>query len=103
VYIQRIYYVYMNTTVINIRTDKKIKAQAQKIAADLGFSLSSLLNAYLHQLVKTKKVEFEEEAYEPMPYLKRVLKQAEKNWEKGNYTKLRTPEEIDLYMKRIMK
>ena len=45
-------------TVINIKTDKDIKKLAQKTAGDLGLSLSTLINAYLRQFVRTKEAYF---------------------------------------------
>ena len=48
----------MNSAVINIKTQPIIKKQAQIVAKELGFSLSSLVNAYLKQLIKTKTVHF---------------------------------------------
>jgi len=45
-------------TVINIKTDKEIKKNAQKVAEDLGFSLSAVINAYLRQFVRNKEVYF---------------------------------------------
>ena len=45
-------------TVINIKTDKKVKRNAQKVAEDLGFSLSAVINAYLKQFVRNKEVYF---------------------------------------------
>ena len=45
-------------TVINIKTDKEIKKDAQKIARDLGFSLSAIINAYLRQFIRNKEVHF---------------------------------------------
>lgn len=47
-----------NNHVINIKIDAKTKAEAQQVAEDLGFSLSSLLKGYLKQLIHTKKVSF---------------------------------------------
>jgi antitoxin component of RelBE/YafQ-DinJ toxin-antitoxin module len=41
----------MYTAVINVKTHPEIKSQAKKIAEELGFSLSSLVNAYLKQLI----------------------------------------------------
>ena len=38
----------LNSTVINIKTDDKVKKQAQKIAADLGLSLSGVINGFLN-------------------------------------------------------
>ena len=48
----------MNTAVINIKTDPKVKSEAQQIASDMGLNLSILLNAFLRQFVKTKSVTF---------------------------------------------
>ncbi|OGZ18299.1 MAG: hypothetical protein A2V72_00840 [Candidatus Nealsonbacteria bacterium RBG_13_37_56] len=45
-------------TVINIKTDKKVKKNAKKIAEDLGFSLSAVINAYLKQFVRNKEIYF---------------------------------------------
>lgn len=74
----------MNTTVINFKTDTKIKRGAQAVAKDLGFSLSSVLNAYLRNLIRTRKVEFSDDVrLEPTPYLKRILKQSEKDEKVG--------------------
>ncbi len=81
-----IYFVYtifiMNTAVINIKTEVSTKKQAQKIASGLGISLSSFINAYLKELIKTKRVEFSL-GETPSPYLIKVLKQAEKNLKEG--------------------
>lgn len=68
----------MNTAVINIKTDSKIKKQAQKVAGDLGFSLSSLINGYLKQLVRTKGIQFSlVDNEEPSDYLVRALHESE--------------------------
>lgn len=45
-------------TVINIKTDKEVKKNAQKVATALGFSLSAVINAYLKQFVRNKEVYF---------------------------------------------
>jgi len=45
-------------TVINIKTDKEVKRDAQRVAENLGFSLSALINAYLRQFVRNKEVYF---------------------------------------------
>lgn len=60
-----------------------IKQKAQKVASELGFSLSSLINAYIKQLVKTKRVDFRLDE-QPSEYLLSAIKQAEKNLKKGN-------------------
>ncbi|MBI2049633.1 type II toxin-antitoxin system RelB/DinJ family antitoxin [Candidatus Roizmanbacteria bacterium] len=74
----------MNTAVINIKTQPEIKAKAQKIAKTIGVSLSSLLNAYLKQFIKTKTVTFSAREDEiPNEYFKRTLAKARKNWKEG--------------------
>ena len=72
----------MNTAVINIKTEEKVKKQAQNIAHDLGLNLSSLINAYLKQLVRTRRIEFDLEG-EPSDFLIRSIRRAEKNIKEG--------------------
>lgn len=45
-------------TVINIKTDKEVKENAQKIASDLGLSLSAIINASLRQLIRSRGAYF---------------------------------------------
>lgn len=73
----------MNTTAIYIRTEPKVKAKAQKVAKELGFSLSSLVNAWLRQLIKTKTVNFSAREEEPSEYLIKAIKDAEEALKKG--------------------
>ena len=44
--------------VINIKTEKNIKTHAQKLAKEMGFSLSAIINAYLRQFLRNKEVYF---------------------------------------------
>lgn len=74
----------MNTTAIYIKTEPKMKAEAQKVARELGFSLSSLVKAWLRQLIKTKTVTFSAEDEIPNEFTRAILKQAEKDYRKGN-------------------
>lgn len=74
----------MNTAVIITKTDPEIKAEAQKIAKALGFNLSALVNGWLRQLIKTKTVTFSASDEEPSEYLLNLMKQAEKDYKKGN-------------------
>lgn len=54
--------VSMNTAAIYIKTQPEIKAKAQKIAKTLEMSLSALVNIWLIQFVKTRRVNFSIEA-----------------------------------------
>lgn len=73
----------MNTAAIYIKTEPEVKAKAQKVAKELGFSLSSLLNAWLRHLIKTKTVTFSATDEVPNRHLKQVIRQAEKDWKAG--------------------
>jgi addiction module RelB/DinJ family antitoxin len=75
----------MNTAVINIKTQPETKAKAQEIAKAIGVSLSSLLNAYLKQFIRTKSITFSAREEEiPNAHTLKVLKKAEENYKKGN-------------------
>ena len=75
----------MGTAVINIRTDAKVKSQAQKIAAELGISLSALINGFIRNLVRTKRVEFDLNPKGVDSYTKEVILEAIKYYsEKTN-------------------
>lgn len=69
----------MNTAVINIKTDSKVKKQAQRVAAELGFSLSALVNGYLRELVRTQRVSFSIKEEELSPLAVEGLKKSEKD------------------------
>ena len=72
----------MNTAVVNIKVEPNIKKEAQKVAKDLGLSLSSLINAYLKQLVRSKRVILTLEE-EPTDYLLNALRESKENIKKG--------------------
>lgn len=75
----------MNTSVINIKTDPKIKSQAKKIASNLGLSLSALINGYLRQLIKTKTVHFSATEEVPSEYMLQSLRESEEDRKAGRY------------------
>ena len=76
----------MNTAVIITKTDPQVKRKAQKIAKEIGVSLSSLINAYLKQLVRTRRVEFDLEE-EPSDYLIKAIRRSEKNIREGKVSR----------------
>ena len=78
----------MNTATIFIKTEPKVKEEAKKTAAELGFSLSSILNAFLRQLVKTKTITFSaKELGEldeiPNEYFRNAIKKAREERKQG--------------------
>ncbi len=72
----------MNTAVINLRVEARLKADARAVARKLGFNLSSILKGYLVELVKIKRVDFGA-TEDPSPWLVRQLRQAEKEMREG--------------------
>lgn len=70
----------MKSTVINIKTTAHTKVRAQKVADELGFGLSTLINGFLTQLIKTKRIEFfTHVGEEPSEYLLEALEEAKKS------------------------
>lgn len=72
----------MSKTTINIKADKDIKEKAQKTAKDLGLPLSTIINAYLHQFVRSKEVYFNIEG-ELKPEVKKRLNKLEEEARAG--------------------
>jgi len=90
------------SSIINIRTDKKVKTDAQKIASDLGFSLSTLINAYLRNFIRTKTVHFSDDLQlSPTPYLQKSIKKSEENYKKGVYVHFDNPQEAMAYLENV--
>lgn len=46
----------MKTSIINVKTDKDVKRSAQRVAEELGLSLSTVINAYLKQFVRNREI-----------------------------------------------
>lgn len=75
----------MSQTAIYIKTESETKQKAQKVAKQLGLSLSAIVNGFLKQFIKTKTVTFSAHEDEiPNKHLRSVLKRAEENYRKGN-------------------
>ncbi|QQR64690.1 type II toxin-antitoxin system RelB/DinJ family antitoxin [Candidatus Kaiserbacteria bacterium] len=72
----------MKTTMINIKTDKKVKEEAQKLAEELGFTLSSFITASLKQFIRTRSVQFSA-GYKMTPYLEGIIKEVEEDLKTG--------------------
>lgn len=78
--------VYMDTnthTILNIKTDKKLKAEAKAVAEQMGVPLSTILNSFLKQLVREREITFSAKVYEPTPFLVRALKSADEEFKSG--------------------
>ena len=65
------------------KTDKKLKEAAQKTAKRMGIPFSAALNRLMYEFVERQEITFSAQAYNPTPYLKRILKQGEKDLKAG--------------------
>lgn len=72
----------MNTTSLHIKIDSDVKEEAQKIADELGLSLSAVTKALLKQFIRTKQLSVGMPEV-PNEYLKRSLKQSEEDMKAG--------------------
>jgi len=86
-------YKSMNSAVINIKTDIKIKKEAQKITSDLGLSLSGAINGFLKQLIRDKTVLFSLNENVPSAYLLSSIKESESERKKGNFHSFKNSQE----------
>lgn len=71
------------STGIYIRINQSTKEKAQEVAGKLGFSLSTLIKAYVKQLIKTKRVDFSLDR-NVSQYFIDSIKRAEKDIAEGN-------------------
>jgi len=65
-------------TIINIKADKEVKEEAQKVAQELGLPLSTVINAYLKQFIRSREV-YISSAPQMNPELEKLLGQVEKD------------------------
>lgn len=80
----------MNAASILIKTDPRVKQEAQKTAKELGLSLSAVLNALLKQFIQSKTITFSQFEEEPSEYLLKEMKQARENRKAGKGSPLFT-------------
>lgn len=90
----------MNTAVINIKIDEKTKKEAQQIAKELGVSLSSVIKAYLKQLVRTKKIILTTEE-EPTEFMLDALKESKEDIKTGRVVSFKNIDNAIDYFKNL--
>jgi addiction module RelB/DinJ family antitoxin len=76
----------MRTAVISVKVDAETKQSATEVARSAGLTLSSLINAYLHQIVATRRIElFAPEAMTPR--LEGLIGEVESELQRGKMSK----------------
>lgn len=88
----------MNTAQIIIKTDPNTKREAQDTAKQLGFSLSSVMNALLHDFVRTKSVRVRL-IDEPSDSLRKSMQVAKEDRIQGKASKIfDNAKDLDAYL-----
>lgn len=72
----------MAQTVINFKTDSKLKAEAKKVLDGMGLNFSIAINNYLRTLIAERKVEFTEPEI-PNARLRKAIKEADEEYKSG--------------------
>lgn len=90
------------STVINFKTDKKIKTQAQKIAGEMGLNLSDILNIYLRGFVKKKElyINLNEDESNPSNELLEAAKEARKEYRGKKMKNFKCIDSLIAYLER---
>lgn len=86
-------------TMINIKADKEVKENAQKIAEELGLPLSGVINAFLKEFVRNRSISFS--AVPKMTsYLENILGKVEEDIkrDKNMVGPFSTAEKMDAYL-----
>lgn len=91
----------MNTAVINVKVNPDLKVQAQNLAEELGFSLSSLVNACLKQIVRSRSVSFSI-SEEPTEYMIKALKESKADIKAGRVISFRSGKEALAHLDKLI-
>jgi len=90
-----------NTAVINVKVNPELKAQAQNLAEELGFSLSSLVNACLKQIVRSGSVSFSV-SEEPTEYMLKALKESKADIKAGRVVSFERGKDALEYLDKLI-
>lgn len=85
---------------LTVKTDKRLKAEAQKTAERLGLPLGTVVNAFLKQFVRDQSFTISA-SYTPSSYLELILDEAERDIAAGRNMSpgFSTAEEAVAYLK----
>lgn len=74
----------MNTkTILNIKTEKKLKELAQKTAKKIGVPLATIMNAFLKQFVLSEEITFSAVSHKPSRELIKIVEDARGDYDRG--------------------
>lgn len=93
----------MNTASILIKTNPKVKAEAQKTAEEMGISLTSVINRYLKHFITTKSITFSAQDEIPNKYMLDSLKQSEDDYQRGRAVSFGSGKQALSYLDTLVK
>src|SRR4051812_26401601 len=91
----------MQATTIHIKTDTKTRDAAKQVAEEFGFSLTSLVNAMLKQIARTKRLTLSMEET-PNQYMIDGLKKSEEDVKAGRVLSFKNPDEAIAYVSQLI-
>lgn len=84
----------MSQTVINFKTDSKLKSEAKEVLDSMGLNFSIAFNAYLRKLISEKRIEFTTPEI-PNARLRKAFRDADKMIKSGKYKVYTTHEDLE--------
>jgi addiction module RelB/DinJ family antitoxin len=72
----------MSSVQVNFKMDSKIKNNAQKVAAEIGVSLSDVWNSCVREFIRKKSITFSA-SEEPSDFLLKAIADSEEDIRKG--------------------
>ena len=92
----------MAKAIINIKTDKEVKANVQKLAEELGISLSDVINASLRNFIRTREVRISS-VPRMTPELEKLIGRVRKDFKNNRNISgpFSTAEEMDKYLDKL--
>jgi|SRR3989344_6393499 len=92
----------MQNTIINLKTEEKVKKEAQKVAKKKGVSLNTVLNNSLKRFIRTEEVP-EEYDETPSQWMIDRLKESEEEEKTGKVTTFYSKKEEFEYLDKLIK
>lgn len=84
----------MTTTNLNIRTDKRIKNQADQIFSELGFSMTTAINLFLRAAIRERGIPFGLKLDEPNNLTKAAIEEGRRMASDNNIKAYTSIEEL---------
>ncbi len=93
----------MKTATITVKVKPEIKKQAKQVADDLGFNLSSLVNAYLADLIRNRRVYFDGRPEIPNEYFKQALQESQQDYRNDDSISFDNADDAIAYLEDTIK